>query len=55
MSEQGIIVFLISSDKFRRTAPPPPSATSHLHAKVCNEGGYITWLITKASTNDTGI
>lgn len=24
MSEQGIIVFLISSDKFRRTIPPPP-------------------------------
>lgn len=23
MSEQGIIVFLISSDKFRRTEPPP--------------------------------
>lgn len=24
MSEQGIIVFLISSDKFRHTIPPPP-------------------------------
>lgn len=41
------------SDQFRyiqtHTTPPPLlSATSHLHAKVCEEGGCITRLITEA-------
>lgn len=55
MSKQGIIMFVITSDKFRCAISPPS-----LPLPICMPGsatieGCITWAITEALANDSGI
>lgn len=47
MSEQGIIVFLISSDKFRRTIPPPPMPLLICMPKTATKGDISHGLLPK--------
>lgn len=51
MSKQGIIVFLITSDKFRCAKSPPSLLLPICMPGSATIGEYITWAITEASAN----
>lgn len=55
MSKQGIIVFLITSDKFRCAISPPSLPLPICMPGSATIGEYITWAFTEASANDSGI
>lgn len=55
MSKQGIIVFLITLDKFRCAISPPSLPLPICMPGSATIGEYITWAITEASANDSGI